>query len=211
MSNQDYYVTFLRHGESVGNAENRFQGQADFALTEKGRAQAEVLADRWQAEGVAFDLCVSSPLARARETAEIIAGRLNIPLEFDPDWQEMNNGRLAGLTDEEAGALDRPQFFTPYTPYGETGESRWELYLRAGRGIQSLLNRPAGRYLVVSHGAILNMAMYTILSIAPQAQSHGPRFFFRNTTFANFVYNPDSHNWRMLGFERAHWPPNGRK
>lgn len=210
MDNRDYYVTFLRHGESVGNAENRFQGQADFALTEKGRAQAEALADRWQAEEITFDLCVSSPLARARETAEIIAARLNVPLEFDPDWQEMDNGRLAGLTDEEAGALERPQFFTPYTPYGETGESRWELYLRAGRGIQSLLKRPAGRYLVVSHGGILNMTMYAILSIAPQAQSHGPRFFFRNTTFASFVYNPDSHNWRMLSLERAHWPPNGR-
>ena len=44
-----YHVTFLRHGESVGNAEDRFQGHADFPLTEKGRTQARSLADRWLA------------------------------------------------------------------------------------------------------------------------------------------------------------------
>jgi broad specificity phosphatase PhoE len=48
-----YHITFLRHGESVGNVEDRFQGQADFSLTDKGRLQAQALADRWQAEGAA--------------------------------------------------------------------------------------------------------------------------------------------------------------
>ena len=57
-----YYVTFLRHGESVGNAEDRFQGHADFPLTGKGRAQARALAERWLAEGVTFDACIASPL-----------------------------------------------------------------------------------------------------------------------------------------------------
>jgi len=47
-----YHVTFLRHGESVGNAQERFQGHADYSLTGKGRAQARALADRWQVEGV---------------------------------------------------------------------------------------------------------------------------------------------------------------
>ena len=65
-----YHITFLRHGESVGNAEDRFQGQADFPLTEKGRLQAQALARRWQDEGVSFDHCIASPLVRARQTAE---------------------------------------------------------------------------------------------------------------------------------------------
>lgn len=67
-----YHIVFLRHGESVGNAEDRFQGQADFPLTEKGRAQAKVRAERWLAEGVNFDRCISSPLLRSRQTAEIV-------------------------------------------------------------------------------------------------------------------------------------------
>ncbi|MCX6036866.1 MAG: histidine phosphatase family protein [Chloroflexi bacterium] len=202
-----YNITFLRHGESVGNLENRFQGHADFPLTETGRVQARALAERWQAEGRAFDRVFSSPLARARETAEIVCAALNTPLELDPEWMEINNGLLAGLSDEEANqAVPRPQYMTPYTRFGRTGESRWEVYLRAGRAIQRILDRAPGCYLVAAHGGILNMTMYAILGIPIQADSSGPRFMFHNTTFATFTYEPEHHNWRMLHFDhRPHW------
>lgn len=206
---EPYSVTFLRHGESTGNQENRFQGQADFPLTDKGRAQARSLAESWKSEGVTFDLCLASPLLRAKETAEIVTAALNVPLEADPLWMEMDNGRMAGMRDDEID-WDIPKFITPYTRFGETGESRLEVYLRAGRGIQAILDRKPGRYLVVSHGGILNMAMYSILSIAPQAHHNGPRFWFRNTTFAEFAYEPDFHNWRLLRFDRDHWNPGNQ-
>lgn len=206
MSNPTHYhVTFLRHGESVGNQENRFQGQADFPLTDKGREQARALAERWQSEGITFDLGLASPLLRAKETAEIVTSALNVPLELDPTWMEMNNGRLAGLRDNEIDWDEGPKFLTPYTRFGETGESRFEVFLRAGRGVQSILDRKPGRYLVVAHGGILNMAMYSVLSIYPQAHHNGPRFWFRNTTFAEFAYDPEWHNWRLLRFDRPHW------
>ena len=63
----------------------------------------------------------------------------------------------------------RPDFMTPYTRFGKTGESRWEVYLRAGRAIQRILDQPAGTYLVAAHGGVLNMAMYAILGIPVQA------------------------------------------
>ena len=202
-----FHITFLRHGESVGNLENRFQGHADFPLTETGRAQARALAERWQAEGRTFDRVFSSPLARARETAEIVCSALNAPLELDPEWMEINNGLLAGLSDEEANqAVPRPQFMTPYTRFGRTGESRWEVYLRAGRAIQRILDRAPGCYLVAAHGGILNMTMYAILGIPIQADFSGPRFMFHNTTFAKFTYEPEHHIWRMLHFDGSpHW------
>lgn len=200
-------IVFLRHGQSVGNAEERFQGQADFPLTETGRAQARALAERWLREGVSFDACISSPLARARETAEILSAALNLPLEFDPVWMEWHNGQLAGLTHEEGDRLiPRPAFIHPYQPIGRTGESRWELYLRAGRGIQALLARPPGRYLVVAHGAILNMTMCAILGVPVHANFNGPQFRFRNTAFATLSYFPDLHRWRVEGVnDHAHW------
>ncbi len=202
-----HFVTFLRHGESVGNVENRFQGQADFALTETGLQQAKALAERWLAERVVFDRCITSPLLRAHQTAESICQVLNAPLEELDLWKELNNGLLAGLKDEEADQVaPRPKFLTPYTRWGVTGESRWEVYLRAGRAVQDLIDRPAGRYLVVSHGGILNMAMYAMLGIPPQADYTGPRFMFHNTTFATLVYEPEHHNWRLLHFDdRGHW------
>lgn len=202
-----YHITFLRHGESVGNVEDRFQGHADFPLTEKGSAQARALADRWHVEGMTFDRCIASPLLRACQTAEIISKALEIPLELDPDWMEIDNGLVAGLTPEQAAQVaPRPDFITPYTHYGETGESRWEVFLRAGRAIQRILDRQPGRYLVAAHGGILNMALYAILGISVQANSAGPRFMFHNTTFATFTYEPERHNWRMLNFDdRRHW------
>jgi 2,3-bisphosphoglycerate-dependent phosphoglycerate mutase len=202
-----YSITFLRHGESVGNAEDRFQGHADFPLTAKGQAQARALAERWLAEGMRFDRCLASPLLRARETAEIVTSVLNVPLELDPDWMEINNGLLAGLTGEQAEQVaPRPDFMTPYTHYGKTGESRWEVYLRAGRAIQHILDRTPGSYLVAAHGGILNMALYAILGIPLQMDFSGPRFIFHNTTFTTFTYEPEHHNWRVLNFDdRRHW------
>ena len=208
MANEPLFqITFLRHGESVGNAEDRFQGHADYPLTGKGRDQARALAERWQAEGKAFDRCIASPLLRACQTSEIISEMLKIPMELDRDWMEINNGRVAGLTpDQAAQVAPRPDFMTPYTRYGDTGESRWEVYLRAGRAIQRILDREPGRYLVAAHGGILNMALYAILGISVQADSAGPRFMFHNTTFATFTYEPAHHNWRMLNFDdRRHW------
>ncbi len=195
-----YHIILLRHGESQGNFEGRHQGQADFPLTEHGREQAHALLSRWLDEDQQFDLVISSPLIRARETAEIIASGLNTALEFDALWMERNNGLMAGLSPEEVSrSLPQPAFIHPYQPVGQTGESQWQLYLRAGAAVQSLISRPPARYLVVSHGGLLNMFFYAILGISPQPNFHGPRFRFNNAAFATLSYNPASHHWYILG------------
>src|SRR5512138_3615537 len=98
---KSYDFVFLRHGESAGNVEERFQGQSDFPLTERGRMQANSLAQRWKREGVRFDLAISSPLARAKETATIITSTLDVSLEMDPAWIERDVSDLVGFTREE--------------------------------------------------------------------------------------------------------------
>ena len=108
-----YQFVFLRHGESTGNAESRWQGQSDYPLTERGRAQATALANRWRAEGAQFDLAASSTLVRARETAEIITSALNVPLELDEIWVERDIGEMEGLTSSEV--QQRPQASVRYT------------------------------------------------------------------------------------------------
>lgn len=82
---ETYHITLLRHGESIGNAGNYYQGQSDFELSALGEAQASALADEWLAAGVTFDLVISSPLLRARRTAEIVAARLGTSMELEPD------------------------------------------------------------------------------------------------------------------------------
>ena len=202
-----YHLILLRHGESQGNFEGRHQGQADFPLTDRGRAQSQALLERWKSETREFDLVISSPLTRAQETAEIIASGLNIPLELDSLWMERDNGLMAGLSEEEVReTLPQQPFIHPYLAIGQTGESQWELYLRAGKAVQSILNRPPGSYLIVSHGGLLNMFFYAILGIAPQPNFHGPRFRFNNSAFATLSYNPTSHRWYILGVnDHTHW------
>jgi len=206
-----YWITLLRHGESQGNFEGRHQGQADFPLTELGRQQTKALVDRWKTEKISFDLVISSPLVRAHETAVMISTELKAPLELDPLWMERDNGLMAGLSEEEVReTLPQFDFIHPYQPVGQTGESQWELFLRAGRAVQSLLDRPPARYLIVSHGGLLNMFFYAILGIAPQPNFHGPRFRFNNTAFSTLHYNPGSHRWYVISVnDHFHWKPEG--
>ena len=88
-------VLLVRHGQSEWNADGRWQGQADPALTDLGRHQA-LHASR--ALGV-VDAIVSSDLQRAAETAAIISGELGVgPLVLDPDLRERHAGEWQGLT-----------------------------------------------------------------------------------------------------------------
>ena len=213
MTEKEYFdIIFLRHGESVGNAEARWQGQADYPLTKKGRRQARALAERWQNENRTFDTIITSPLRRASETAKIIASVLNLPLETDPIWAERFIGEAAGLTTKEVRQrFPERRFTNPYSAIIENeGEGDWELYLRSGRALQGLLRREPGKYLVVSHGGLLNQLMYAVVGTTPQANASGPRFRFKNTGFAYLIYYPDSHRWQIDAInDRAHWNGKG--
>lgn len=204
---QPFYITVLRHGESVGNAESRWQGQADYPLTDTGRAQARKLAERWKEENVKFDLVISSPLERAKETAEIIASTLYVKVEFESLWLERDNGEFSGLTAHEVRQnFVHSTFSTPYDPVGGVGEGDWELFLRAGQALQNLLKREPARYLIVSHGGLLNQFMHAVVGVAPQANNAGARFRFSNTAFAQLMYYPHQHRWAIDRLnDHAHW------
>ena len=134
---------------------------------------------------------------------------LKIPVfELEPLWVERNMGKRSGMTMEEINAqFPDPDFINPYHSLDESGESDWTLYLRGGQALHKVLLHPPGRYLVVTHGAILNMTLYAILGIAPQPNFQGPRFRLENTAFAAFRYYPEVHRWRVdvIG-DRNHWP-----
>jgi broad specificity phosphatase PhoE len=200
-----YSFVFLRHGESIGNAQSRWQGQSDYELTERGRLQARALAERWKAEGMKFDRIVSSPLSRARETAEIVASTLDVSVEFDPILLERHIGEMEGLTAEEVRKRPHPPYVTPYDSIGGEGEGDWALFLRAGQALHGLLRRPPGSYLIVSHGGLLNQLMNAIIGIAPHVDPSGVRFRFENTAFAHVIYYPHQHRWAIDAInDRAH-------
>jgi broad specificity phosphatase PhoE len=202
-----FTITLLRHAESIGNIESRWQGQSDFELTDTGRAQVNALAERWQSEDARFDLILTSPLLRARETAEIIASALDVNVESEPLLMERDVGEYAGLTALELRNRYRlPEFYTPYDSVGGSGEGDWELFLRAGLALHNLLKREPGNYLIVSHGGLLNQLMHAIVGIGPQANNAGTRFRFNNTAFARLIYYPGQHRWTIDCLnDYAHW------
>ncbi len=91
----------LRHGQTALSAERRFAGRDDIPLTKEGVRQAAAAARRLARSGV--DVIVSSPLQRARRTAEAVAEATRAAMQVDNDLAEADFGSWEGLTFAEAG------------------------------------------------------------------------------------------------------------
>ncbi len=194
-----HHITLLRHGESEGNILNLFIGQDDYSLTANGQLQAQALAKLWQKEKRQFDTIIASPLKRAQQTAHTVANALGLPVETEPLWMEQDYGEWNKRNIPEVlRSPDMPKSFTPYDRPGRTGESRTEVYLRAGQALHNLLDRPPGRYLIVAHGVILNMALYFALGIPCHPSSEGPWFAFHHTSYTTLTYAPDRYRWTLM-------------
>ena len=99
----------IRHGETAWNKKLLLQGQTDIPLNENGRELAQVTARALQM--VPFDLCITSPLLRAKETAQIILGSRKIPFWEDARIQEIGFGTYEGRrVRDENGMLVDPVF-----------------------------------------------------------------------------------------------------
>lgn len=96
------YLT--RHGQTEWNVEGRVQGRSDVPLTEEGLRQARELAARLaqtQDGPDHVDLVVSSPLSRARVTAEVVCEALCVPLEVAPELTEQSFGAFEGVSNKD--------------------------------------------------------------------------------------------------------------
>ena len=147
-------LLLVRHGETDWNADGRLQGQTDRPLSDFGRRQARRLAEELGDEQL--EAIYSSDLSRARETAEIVGGRIGLPVVLDPELREKNWGTWEGLTAVER---DRVEFV------GETTEEHQERILRALRRIAE--RHPGdGRVLVVTHGGSMRRVQTAALGWA---------------------------------------------
>ncbi len=94
-------LIFVRHAESIGNAEGRYQGHTEFDLSETGVAQAERLRDRFVDEDLAPTHAYSSPTIRTSETARIVMEPWPVETAVIDDLIEVDVGAVSGLTGEE--------------------------------------------------------------------------------------------------------------
>jgi broad specificity phosphatase PhoE len=158
-------VFLVRHGETEWSLNGRHTGSSDIPLTENGRQ----VARRWRAYAATrtFDLVLTSPLQRARETAELVglAGRA----ETDPDLTEWDYGVYEGLTPQEIRARQPDwMIFRDGCPGGESPE---QIGARVDRVIDKVRAR-AGTVALFAHGHVLRVLGARWLGLPPSAGSH---------------------------------------
>jgi 2,3-bisphosphoglycerate-dependent phosphoglycerate mutase len=191
-------IHFMRHGRSRADDEGVHEGRYDSPLTDVGRAQVKARGEFWKERGVQFDRILASTLLRAKESADIIGALFGLPVETDDVWMEMDNRPLAGMPKGEAQVrYPRPPFRGPYESFHGVGESDWELHCRAVSAVEKLVRRGAGRYLVVSHGGLLNAVLRSIVGAQPPINGHGIWFEFGDAGYAKCSYDPSGHDWTL--------------
>ena len=130
----------LRHGETAWNRERRYQGSKDTPLSAEGLVQAEAAAR--ELKDHTFAAVYSSPLRRARETAEAIAALHGLEVETDPAFQELGFGQWEGLTLDAARARDAVVYqgwaSTPHLVSPPAGESLTQARERVLAGLERL-------------------------------------------------------------------------
>lgn len=144
----------LRHGQTVHSIERRFSGRNDLPLTATGQAQAKAAAS-WIAATGKVAAVVSSPLRRARETAEVVADATGARLSVDEDLTECDFGAWEGLTLAEVNDRWPDELLAWRGSAGiapPDGESFAAVARRVGRARDRLVERyPAREVVVVSH------------------------------------------------------------
>jgi broad specificity phosphatase PhoE len=171
-------ILLVRHGETDWNRERRWQGHADPSLNALGREQAGALAETLAVDPPAA--IWSSDLARARETAEIVAARLDLPVRLDQRLREVDVGEWSGLTraELEVGHPDGLRRWLEGTGEGwQHGESYEHMQERVLEALHELAAAHAGeRVLVVSHGGPIRAVQAAIdgIGVAESRRRRGP-------------------------------------
>jgi broad specificity phosphatase PhoE len=188
-------LILIRHGESTWNDEGRIQGWTDCPLSERGRRQAEKLADRLADLPIAA--LYTSSLKRALETAHIVARALNLPLTVDERLGEYGVGDLEGLTIEEI----KERYPSIYQGWQETtrwiplpGEEERTVFAQRVRAAMAdiVASYPDDTVAVVTHGGVLGIFLAELLGLG-----WGERlpFVFDNASLS--VIELDGHRTRV--------------
>ncbi|MEO9138165.1 MAG: histidine phosphatase family protein, partial [Jatrophihabitans sp.] len=163
-------LVLVRHGSTEHSASMRFSGRNDLPLNEVGTQQAAGLAVRAYGSVAAV---ISSPLRRAVQTAEAIAGPLGRTVEIDDDLVETDFGRWEGLTFAEAATSHGEQLAqwrsSPDVAPPE-GESFATVGLRVRRARERVVAAHAGEtVVVVSHVTPIKLLVRFALEAPPTA------------------------------------------
>ena len=146
-------IYIIRHGQTEKNRANVLQGRSDIPLNDSGRQQAEKVKDQFIKAGIHFDLVYTSPLIRAVQTAEIIAG--GIPQLKDDRLIEMDYGPYEGM-DLANPAPEVLEFFRDFVhnPAPNGMEPLQAIVFRLGSFLEEIREEAAEKNILISTHAI---------------------------------------------------------
>jgi broad specificity phosphatase PhoE len=156
----------VRHGETAWTLSRQHTGNTDIPLTEAGEQAAAGLAPRLRHVG--FALVLTSPLARARRTAEL-AGFGDGAATIEPDLRELDYGDYEGLT--TAQIRERRPGWDLWLDGCPGGESVGDVAVRAARAI-ARARAADGPVLIFAHGHLLRTLAAVALELDPNAGRH---------------------------------------
>jgi broad specificity phosphatase PhoE len=194
-------LLLVRHAETDDNAQMRLSGWTDTDLSSRGESQVELLADHFNRAHGHIDALYSSPLIRARRTAEAIGALTGHTPIFLDDLREMYFGELDGrpfeelrqayahlLAEDEDSELE--DFVWP------NGESRSGFTARSLRVINQIARKHQGRPVgVVTHGGLIATLM-TILN--RESPARWRKWVVPNASLSEVVWDADTQTGWML-------------
>lgn len=157
----------IRHGESEADLLDVHEGRADFSLTERGRQQAEALAQYIARAYRDLSRIYCSTLTRARQTAQYVSDQISIPVEVDDMLMEFNNGLIAGLKRDVAAEkypliADLPVHASVYEQ-----ESKLAFRYRADVVLSKVMSENDADAVIalITHGGMINQLYHSFLRL----------------------------------------------
>lgn len=182
-------ICFVRHGETDWNVQGKLQGKTDIPLNNNGIAQAEESATFLMNES--WDLVIASPLKRAKNTAEIINEKLNLPLILNDAFMERSFGDAEGMLLTERMAA-YPNHDYPNQEARESFENRLI------KGMTEIANEYQDkRVLLVAHGAVIN----AILSVISEGEIGSGKTSLHNACRSTLTF--DSRKWTIESYNQV--------
>lgn len=184
---QETKLIIIRHSETEWNTINRYQGQLNSDLTERGIEQAKAIGNRLK--DAHFDAVYSSDLGRAVDTAKhILAYHPEFTLHTEASLRERDFGVLSGLTREE-GLQQQPEIEAAYRKGDPEyripeGESFRDTYERTKEAMDAIAEKHLGKtVLIVTHGGILGMCFRYAIGLPLELPR---RYHFFNASYNEF-------------------------
>lgn len=197
----------IRHGQAISAVKGLV---GDSGLSPLGVVQAERLRDRLAStREIQADVLIASTLLRARQTADIIAPAIGLPILWDDSIQELRPGDAEGLTSEEyRKTFGIPDFIqNPFRPMAPGGENWGQFMLRVGEALDRIVRTYEGKTIVlVCHGGVIEGSIIYFFQMS--AWTIPPaRFATRNTSITYWKQFPSESNnekyWHLMKYNDA--------